>query len=471
MAKNVGQLRDLERELEQVNEKISQCRLEKELLEWEKTKVEENFGKMEGASGNLRNVGGMSETPRRPAMAMQPQYQDVDTEVRFQAPKTPNFHEETTGYASEADTVPLKRNATFAPLTPKQPVTYPFSSTPIDPHEIRGDANKQNSVDTRPRLMPVVMSQNMASEHVKRQRPLLVPDRYDGKSAWRDYHHHFQACKEVNGWQDEEAASYLMASLQGEALRCVSGLSREVRSSFEQLAKMLARRFDSSQQAENYLMELRYRKQGPRESLQELGQAIHELAIKAYPEIPAMSRERLEKNHYIDAVEGQSIREGIHRARPSNLDEAIQAALETENFEKVEMQRRNDRYRSGRYARGLDSDTDVRLQQMESMLSNQMQHMQILTELFHKMESSQANAGNTQPSPPPNTVNSGRPQRVEDRTCWRCGEVGHLSRQCSLPRRSKGQSGNGRQPVVGPEGRLEINQGQQNHPSQTEQRQ
>ncbi|XP_071505956.1 uncharacterized protein [Diadema antillarum] len=79
--------------------------------------------------------------------------------------------------------------------------------------------------------------------HVKPQRPLLVPDRYNGKAAWMDYQHHFEACKEVNGWNDFEAASFLMASLQGEALRCVSGVNSRVRCSYHELLRILGRRF------------------------------------------------------------------------------------------------------------------------------------------------------------------------------------------------------------------------------------
>ena len=116
-------------------------------------------------------------------------------------------------------------------------------------------------------MRPLALQQSMATGHVKRQRPLLTPDRYDGRTQWHEYQHHFEACKEVNGWDDVEAASYLMASLQSEALRCVSGISGEVRHSYRGLMQVLSRRFGSSQQAENFLSELRHKRQGQRESL------------------------------------------------------------------------------------------------------------------------------------------------------------------------------------------------------------
>ena len=137
----------------------------------------------------------------------------------------------------------------------------------------------------------------------------------------------------VNGWDDVQAAEYSAASLQGDAVRIIGeGAHQGRRLTYEELVKLLARRFGTGQQAENFLVELRHRRQGPKESLQELSQAVHELAVKAYPEIPEEARDRLEKNHFVDVVSDQLVREGVFRARPKNLSEALQAALETENF-------------------------------------------------------------------------------------------------------------------------------------------
>ena len=171
------------------------------------------------------------------------------------------------------------------------------------------------------------------------RRPNIVPDRYDGKLVWNEYFQHFESCREVNEWSDEQAAKYLVASLQGSALRLLGDRTPEGhKHTYSELVKLLAQRFGPGRQAENYLVMLRHRRQKPKETLQELGQAIRELAVKAYPEIQEKARERLAKNHFLEAVESPTVREGIYRARPTDLDEAIRAALETENFDKVEQQ-------------------------------------------------------------------------------------------------------------------------------------
>ena len=120
----------------------------------------------------------------------------------------------------------------------------------------------------------------------KNRRPNITPDRYSGKVWWREYHRHFESCREVNGWNEEQSARYLSASLQGNALRMILGDAFPGhKRTYGELVKLLERRFGSGRQSENYLVELRHRRQGLRESLQELGQAIHELTLRAYPEI------------------------------------------------------------------------------------------------------------------------------------------------------------------------------------------
>ena len=86
--------------------------------------------------------------------------------------------------------------------------------------------------------------------------------------------------------------------------------------------------------------------------------------VRAYPDIPEDSRDRLAKNHFLDAVESRSIREGINRGRPQNLDEAVQAALQTENLERVEQQRMFDG-KPSKLTRALDTSMEQRFGKIE----------------------------------------------------------------------------------------------------------
>ncbi len=125
-------------------------------------------------------------------------------------------------------------------------------------------------------------------------RPNITPERFDGKSPLKDYRQHFEACVIANGWSDSQAAVFLAASLKGTALK-VLGLctSNGEQPQYKELIKLLESQFGPGQMAENYLMELRMRRQGQNETLRELGQGIRELVALAYPEFHGSGRDRL----------------------------------------------------------------------------------------------------------------------------------------------------------------------------------
>ena len=182
MDKKTGHMEELERELAELKEKISQCRLEKELLEWQKVQAQEELGRKGGTEMNPECSGGTVGSPRRPDTLTQVQCHDTDSEVRFNVLGTPKVQRETVGFDSNASTVPMGRNVTFAP---QQQQLFPISSTPQDLHAAQLDLNKSMLPEFNPHPMSTMMphAPHGMQGHVKPQRPLLVPDRYNGKAA------------------------------------------------------------------------------------------------------------------------------------------------------------------------------------------------------------------------------------------------------------------------------------------------
>ena len=121
------------------------------------------------------------------------------------------------------------------------------------------------------------------------------------------------------------------------------------RLTYDDLVLRLKKRFGPAGKAEMYLAELRQRRREPKESLQELGQKIRDLSVLAYPEFDERGQDRLARGHFLDAIINPDIREGLFRAQPRTLDRAVEAALNTEAFLKMEDQR-NETRRQPRYS-------------------------------------------------------------------------------------------------------------------------
>ena len=85
---------------------------------------------------------------------------------------------------------------------------------------------------------------------------MVTPNKYDGRSPWRDYAIHFRACMKLNKWNEGEAAEWLATRLEGEAVAVLAIDNRGVYT-FSELAARLEERFGRGLSAENYLMELR----------------------------------------------------------------------------------------------------------------------------------------------------------------------------------------------------------------------
>jgi hypothetical protein len=95
-------------------------------------------------------------------------------------------------------------------------------------------------------------------------------------------------------------------------------------------------RFEPPNQTELYRAQMRERRQRAGESLPELGQAIRRLANLAYPTATAEIREMLSKDQFVDALIDSEMRIRIQQARPRNLNDAIQLAVELEAYNRAE---------------------------------------------------------------------------------------------------------------------------------------
>ena len=102
-----------------------------------------------------------------------------------------------------------------------------------------------------------------------KQRPLIKPDRYDGKGPWESYIKHFELCAGIHCWNDESKCQYLVV-ITGSAQQVLEGVQKETRD-YKKLGKVrgaqhgsgLTKPFHLQVAAEQLLRRLRIRESYP----------------------------------------------------------------------------------------------------------------------------------------------------------------------------------------------------------------
>lgn len=165
----------------------------------------------------------------------------------------------------------------------------------------------------------------------------IIPATYDGSGQWIDYHAHFEACSEINGWSYATKGLYLAASLRGSAQGCLGNIPKGEKPDYETLVLALEDRFAPPSQAELYRVQMRERRQRAGETFSELGQAIQRLANMAYPTATSEFRDTSARDHFVDALDNPEMRIRIKQSRPRSLNDAVILAVELEAHQRAEM--------------------------------------------------------------------------------------------------------------------------------------
>ena len=152
---------------------------------------------------------------------------------------------------------------------------------------------------------------NLADLFTPRQnfsKPVKNPVDYDGTQSLRDYLKHFERCSVVNGWNKDEAAVFLAASLRGEAQKVLNGMSDSDCRNYAKIVDKLELRFGVEKQRELYQARLHKHHQQENESVQALAADIRSMSTLAYQDLSPDTQERFAVQHFIDAIKDQDDR-------------------------------------------------------------------------------------------------------------------------------------------------------------------
>lgn len=237
---------------------------------------------------------------------------------------------------------------------------------------------------------------------------------------------------------DDKLPDALLALLDDAAFRAYDllGLDESVVRDFKQLTKALSKRFAPSTGQPELRFLLGQRQQEAGETLDDFADALIHLANQSYPTLEPKLRMELARDRFVAGVRSEHVQEALLKSPPETLDHARETA---KRMEAAQAARKLMRPKRSDVLAVTTADTQDEgeltvtesadhVQQRVAAVATHRQDDSLMeavrrnTEMLERLLGQMTLSGNTTQRPPP---------RRRAPTCWRCGQRGHIRRECT----------------------------------------
>jgi len=195
--------------------------------------------------------------------------------------------------------------------------------------------------------------ENVRGQRIRSKANWIKPEKFNGHGSFETFLVHFENCSMYNGWNPADKAAHLRWSLTGTAAQLLWGSEALP---YEELLDKLKRRFSGKGMEEKFQSELRCRRRNKGESLRELAHDIRRLMTLAYPGEQSSLSEHIARDAFLSALGDPDFELKIREREPNDLDDALRIAQRFEVFKSAVESSTVTRPRFNRFVTEVQSD-------------------------------------------------------------------------------------------------------------------
>jgi len=154
---------------------------------------------------------------------------------------------------------------------------------------------------------------------------------YDGTGCLETFLVKFSRLAEYMRWDDTDRYYHLCASLDGTAGQVLWDAGPQP--TVADVITLLRTRFGNELQAERFKAEIKVRRRGPKETLQQLYQDISKLVALAYPGSKPELSSHVAKEPFVEALNDPQLQLKVIEREPKTVEDALNIAVKMEAYQ------------------------------------------------------------------------------------------------------------------------------------------